>query len=354
MMVASLMERLDRSKIDPELVTLESPGPIAERLRQSGCDVRSLGGSGLGISFLRLGRILRQERFDIVVAYGFKATTVVRCLVRVLSPNARFVNGVQGLHVTDLEDISGLKSRVLLTVERLGSPLVDAYDVNSLGAVELLSKHGVDPTRLHYIPNGLEVDEWPAGKRSEASNGPPVILCVARFAPIKRQNDLIDAAALLSGKGFRFRLAFVGDGPTLPDAREQAERLGLGEHVVIFHGEASQDRVAALAAEADIFCLPSLWEGMSGAVMEAMAAGLPVVGTRVNGIADLVEEGTTGLLVPPRDPHRLADALAALLTDPERRTTWGAAGRACIRDQFGLEKMVSDKQRLYLSLASDG
>jgi L-malate glycosyltransferase len=353
MMVATLVERIDRSKVDPAVVTLEPPGPIAERLSRSASPVRSLGGRGIWIAFLRLAPILRRERFDVVNAYGFKATTVVRCMVRLLSPGTRFVNGVRGLHVTELEDVGGLKSRVLLTIERVGSPLVDAYDVNSRGAVELLSKHGVDPTRLHYIPNGLEVDKWPAGNRDAPSSNPPVILCVARFVPLKRQTDLIDAAAVLGDAGYRFRLVFVGDGPSLLDAREHAERLGLVEPVVKFHGAESQERVATLAARSDIFCLPSLWEGMAGAVMEAMAAGLPVVGTRVNGIADLVQEGTTGLLVPPRDPQRLADALATLLRDPELRTTWGAAGRARIRDNFGVERMVSEKQTLFLSLASD-
>lgn len=354
MMVATLVERLDRSKINPAVVTLEPPGPIAERLGRSGSHVRSLGGSGIAIAFLRLARILRRERFDVVNAYGFKATTVVRCMVRLLSPGTRFVTGVRGLHVAGVEDVGGLKSRVLLTIERLGSPLVDAYDVNSRGAIELLSKHGVDPTRLHYIPNGLEVDEWSAERRGGASTGPPVILCVARFVPLKRQTDLVDAAAVLAHAGLTFRLVFVGDGPGLPDAMEHAETLGLEEPVVTFHGQASHDQVTTLAASSDIFCLPSLWEGMAGAVMEAMAAGLPVVGTRVNGIADLVQDGTTGLLVPPRDPQRLADALAGLLTDPDRRAKWGAAGRARIRDHFGVERMVSDKQSLFLSLVSDG
>lgn len=352
MMVATLVERLDRSVVEPAVVTLEPPGPIAERLGSSACTVRSLGGSGLGMAFLRLARILRRERFEVVNAYGFKSTAIVRCLVRALSPGTQFVSGVRGLHVAELEEIDGAKSRLLLLLERLSSGLVDAYDANSLGAIELLARQGIDRTRLHYIPNGIDVRRWPAASANGATNQTPTIVCVARFVPRKRHIDLIEAAAHLVRVGVSFRLIMVGTGPMLDRSREQCCRLGLGEPMVRFAGLATPEEVSGFLARAHVFCLPSLWEGMAGGVMEAMSSGLPVVGTEVNGISDLVRHGYTGLLVPPRRPDRLADALATLLRDRPRMEAMGRAGRARIVEQFEVDRMVRAKQELFTSVAA--
>jgi len=352
MMVATLVERLDRSAVVPTVVTLDAPGPISARLEQSGLSVRSLGSRGLPVAFARLGLILNRERFDVVNAYGFKSTAVVRGLVRVLSPGTRFVSGVRGLHVAELEDIDGLKSRALLALERAGSPLVHAYDANSRGALELLARTGVDRRRLHYIPNGIDVERWPDVNSNGRRPGPPVIMSVARFVPIKRHVDLIDATDRLAKAGLDFRLLMVGGGPTLAQTVETARRLGLTEEIAAFPGSVGPDQVRELTAESHIFCLASLWEGMAGSVMEAMASGLPVVGTRVNGIADLVEDGRTGVLVPPRRPDLLAEALASLVNDPTRAAELGAAGRQRIRKEFDVERMVGDKARLFLNLAA--
>ncbi len=353
-MVATLVERLDRRVVEPSVVTLEPPGPVADRLLSTGVSFRSLGGSGLLVAFGRLGRILRRERFDVVNAYGFKATAVVRCLVRALAPRTRFVNGVRGLHVAGIEEIDGMKSKAVLGLERLGAGLVDAYDANSRGAVELLARAGIDRARLHYIANGIDVDSWPVASPGGTTDSAPIILCVARFTPLKRHRDLLEAVARLARSGLEFRLVMVGGGPTLAQSRELAARLGLQAPQVTFRGPASPAEVRDLVAGAHIFCLPSLWEGMAGGVMEAMAGGLPVVGTDVNGIADLVERGRTGLLVAPGDPLRLSQALAELLEDPGRRADWGAAGRARIRAHFGVDRMVAAKERLFVSLGQTG
>lgn len=354
MMVATLVERVDRELIEPLVVTLEPPGPVAERLAGAGVSFRSLGGSGLAVAFTRLGRILRRERFEVVNAYGFKSTAVVRFLVRTLAPRTRFVSGVRGLHVAELEDIDGAKSKTLLRLERLGASLVDAYDANSRGAVELLARTGIDRARLHYIANGIDVESWPAARPGEVAGSPPTILCVARFVPRKRHADLLQAVARLASSGVSFRLLMVGGGPTFSESRALADRLGLHAPQVTFHGPASPDEVRDLVADAHIFCLASLWEGMAGAVMEAMASGLPVVGTDVNGIADLVEPGRTGLLVPPGNPVALSQALGDLLEDSTKRASWGAAGRTRIRDQFGVDQMVAAKERLFVSLGQTG
>ena len=126
--------------------------------------------------------------------------------------------------------------------------------------------------------------------------------------------------------------------------------LGLEDRVTL-HGTLSPPEVAQLLADADIACMPSSQEGMPGAVMEAMASGLPVVGTRVNGIAELVRDGETGLLVAAQDPAALAGALAVLVTDSPLRQRMGVAGRRRIVDELSLEQMVEATTQLYLELA---
>ncbi len=350
-MVATLVERAEPAAVDMDVVTLDARGPIAERLARAGVRVRCLGGSGLALAFARLARILARERYDVVNAYGFKSTAVARGLTKLLSPGTAFVSGVRGLHVSELEHLDGPKSRVVLRLERLGSPLVDVYDANSKGALELLAAQGVPRAKLHYIPNGIDADAWT--READRPAAVPTVLCIARFVARKRHGDLVRAAAELHRGGVAFRLVLAGDGPLLEPTRALVAELGL-EGQVDLPGRAERDAVRRLLAEADVFCLPSLWEGMAGSVMEAMAASLPVVGTDVNGIADLVVDGVTGRLVAPESPAAIAAALAELLVSSELRERFGQAGRRRIIEEFSVEEMVRAKQDLYRLVARAG
>jgi glycosyltransferase involved in cell wall biosynthesis len=349
-MVATMVERIDRRRVLPTVVTLDRPGPIAHRLAGRGIPVRSLGAYGLAAAFTRLAGILRREPFDVVNAYGFKSTFVTRFLVRALARRSVFVSGVRGLHMSELERLDSPKARLVLRLERLTSRLVDVYDANSTGAVELLAKIGIDRRRLCYIPNGVDVERWtPDSARRRGRM--PVALCVARFVPRKRHQDLLCAVAKLRDRGVRLPLELIGDGPTFPDMRRLVRELRLGE-LVRFAGARDPEQVREAMRGADVFCLASLWEGMAGSVMEAMACGLPVVGTQVNGIADLVEHGSTGYLVPPERPDLLAAALERLIREPGEAVILGTAGRRRICEEFSVERMVTAKEELYVEVVA--
>jgi glycosyltransferase involved in cell wall biosynthesis len=349
-MVATVVERIDRGQVAPAVVTLDRPGPVAFRLAAQGVPVRSLGDDGLLRAFARLAGILRRESYDVVNAYGFKSTLVARFLVKALAPRSVFVSGVRGLHVSELERLDSAKARLVLRLERLASGLVDVYDANSKGALELLAEAGIDRRRLRYIPNGLDVERWTPNsyRRTESV---PVVLCVARFVLRKRHQDLLRAVAILRNRGVPLRLELIGDGPTLPDMKRLVGELELQE-IVRFAGARNSDQVRDAMRGADIFCLSSRWEGMAGSVMEAMACGLPVVGSDVNGIAELVEHGRTGYVVPPGRPDLLAAALERLAAEPVEAATLGTAGRERIRTEFGVESMVAAKERLFVELAA--
>ena len=350
-MLATLVERMDARQVRSAVAILGAPGPIARRLREGNVPVRSLGDRGKLQAYRRLGALIRHGRFDVVNAYGFKATALARVFVALLSPGTRFVNGVRGLHITEAEDLDSLKARFALAVERAGSRLVTVYDANSTGALDLLAAAGIDRSRMRYIPNGLDLDEWPYEGRPIDGSRPPVVLCVARFVARKRHQDLLEAAAGLAREGHAFRLVLAGDGPTLPSMRALAEQLGLGD-VVTFLGSVDRPTVREQMRAADVFVLLSAWEGMPGTVMEAMACGLPVIGTRVNGTADLIEHEASGLHVEPGDATAARSALRRLLLDADLRRAMGARGRQIIESEFTLDRMVGAKQDLYRSLAA--
>ncbi len=351
LMTATLVERLDRRRVDCRLVTLAPPGPIARRMERSGSEMRSLGNRGLFVAFVRLARILVSERYDVVNAYGIKSTTVTRLLVRVLSPGTRFVCGVREQSPSETARSRGPKLRLALLLERAGSPLVDIYDANSRAALEVLASVGIERAKFRFIPNGIDASAWPP--RQAGRPRPPVILCVARFVPRKRHLDVVAAAAQLAERGVEFRMVLAGYGPTHAEVGRavRARRL---DGTVTLPGQVEGEALRELYSQAELFCTASVSEGMSGSVMEAMASGVPVVGGDVSGVRELVEHGRTGLLVKPRSPAALADAMAAMLDDPDRAERFGAAGREKVVGEFGLERMVAEKERLYRALVGQG
>jgi glycosyltransferase involved in cell wall biosynthesis len=171
----------------------------------------------------------------------------------------------------------------------------------------------------------------------------PRTVMVGRLAPAKNPGSLLEAFRALTGGS----LIFVGSGPLRPRLEESVRRHGLGGRV-LFLGW--RDDVVAILRAADIFALPSRWEGLPFAVIEAMMAELPVVATGVGGVPELVDEGRTGLLVPTESPGALAQALRRVAEDPSLRRRMGQAGRARALARFTVERMVRETLEVYRSV----
>lgn len=173
---------------------------------------------------------------------------------------------------------------------------------------------GVDPARYDRL-------------KPMRDAAPATLLFVGRLAAVKGLPVLFDALAMLHARGVAARLILVGDGPERAQLERAVTDKGLGQ-AVAFAGHRSQEAVAESLAAADVFVLPSFAEGVPVVLMEALASRTAVVATRVAGVPELVEDGVSGLLTAPGDAAGLADALAALIADPERRRRMGEAGRA--------------------------
>ena len=206
--------------------------------------------------------------------------------------------------------------------------------------------------RIAVIPLGLdlapflEADRLRGEFRAELGlpAGAPLVGIVGRIFPIKNHRLFIDAAARVAATRGDARFVVVGDGSLRPEIEKRAIERGIGGRV-IFTGW--RQNLARICADLDLLVVSSDNEGTPVSAIEAMAAGRPVVATRVGGLVDLIEESRTGRLVPPRDPAALAQAIGSLLDDPAARAAMGEAARRSAGERFRAERLVADVERLY-------
>jgi L-malate glycosyltransferase len=209
---------------------------------------------------------------------------------------------------------------------------------------------GINSARVHTIYNGLNVQRF-ANTRNRSSGGQRVI-SVGNIRRVKGHDIFIRAAAIIAQRFPRATFSIAGEvlePQYFQELLMLVDSLGLADR---FQFEGGVTDLPSFLAEAEIFVLPSRSEGFSNALIEAMAASLPVVATRVGGNSEAVEDGVTGLLVPPEDPNALANALQKLLSDSERSRAMGEAGRSLAIRAFSNDRVVNQVADIYHSLLS--
>jgi phosphatidyl-myo-inositol dimannoside synthase len=246
-----------------------------------------------------------------------------------------FVVSLKGVIADELKNERGL-TRALLSIqarwERANARRADVVIAPSRYSAGVARReYGVAAEKIAVVPEPIELERWAAlfAAASRCPRAGPTVLCVARMYPRKRIGDLLEAAALLRHRIPGARVRIVGKGPEWEHVVRLHATLGLGETVALL-GDVSRERLAEEYVSADIFCLPSVQESLGIVFLEAMAAGLPVVACRAAAIPEVVEDGVTGLLAPPRDPAGLAAALEALVADPRRARGMGETGRRVV------------------------
>jgi len=201
-----------------------------------------------------------------------------------------------------------------------------------------------------FVQNGVDLETFGSAQPECPRGDRPRVLYVGLLTPRKGVVDLIDASRQLLEQGVDHELWIVGGTPDEGQVAEQAVRRSAHPGVV-FRGTRQPEEMPSVYAAADVFCLPSWWEAMPLSVLEAMAAGLPVVATDVGDVKEAVSDGSSGILVPPRSPDRLASALRELLLDAGRRADLGGQARRTALTHFSSRSAVDATDDLYHQLA---
>lgn len=308
--------------------------PVHELNRRAGNDIRFVA---------TLARLLRAERPHVLHTHGW-GTLVEGYVAARLSGVPRLVHGEHGTTTTGKTNLF-IQRAIWRRCDRVLS-------VSRTLADRMASETGFDRARITVIPNGLDVARFqPAYGVNVASvkqpDGAVTIGTVGRLVPVKDHTMLLQGLATLRDRGVGFRAVLVGDGPLRGELVERVAELRL-DAVVTFAGH--RPDVENCLHDMDLFVLTSKSEGLSNTIMEAMAAGLPVVATAVGGNPELVEHGVTGVLVPPGDSSALTDALESLATDSSRRRSMGAAGGVRVRVSYDLTRMLNAYEALYSEL----
>ena len=237
-----------------------------------------------------------------------------------------------------------------LTLAELVGAARFVVTVSDFGAAQLRERFPAAAAKIVRVYNGIDVEAFPVAR--PAANGARIV-AVGRYIEKKGFDDLVAACALLAGRGVEFECRIVGEGPLEAELQAAIDRAGLRERVILT-GLKPLAEVAALLKTARVFALPCVVEADGGmdnlptVIAEAMAAGLPVVSTALAGVPEMVVDGQTGLLVPPRSPERLAGALARMLAEPVTAEAFGQEGRRRARKRFAAKNTARELKGLLL------
>jgi sugar transferase (PEP-CTERM/EpsH1 system associated) len=296
-------------------------------------------------TYLRLWRLLRSLKPTVVHTRnaGVIDCQAVACLAGVPVR----IHGWHGWDVDDLHGTSPRRRRLRQACDRF---IHRHIAVSRQLADWLQQADGVSPDRVTHICNGVDIERFAPALKAP---GPFVIGTVARLQAVKDQQTLLRAVALLMAGHPQLRdtlrLRLVGDGPERRALEALVLELGIGD-VTAMPG--FSDDVPAVLRSFDVFALPSLNEGISNTILEAMACGVPVIATNVGGNPELVLDGVTGSLIPVGDPATLSARLSQYATDPALLQAHGAAARHRVEQQFSIPTMLANYAELYRDMTS--
>jgi glycosyltransferase involved in cell wall biosynthesis len=351
MYLLQLAQALDRRRFELVVVAPED-GVLVSRLQRLGVEtsVVALGGRlGSPKPLRELVGCLRAWRPRIVQSHGARTNVYCRLACRITG-GARHVSTVHN----SLYDypVSAARRAVYVLTDRATARLsaVIVCVAQSL-ARDLIERSRVPAGRVCVIPNGVDLARFDPvtadGLRLRGALGlgeGPVVGIVGRMTPQKSHTDFIAAFELVRKRHSRARALVVGDGPLRAEIEAAARTHGVSD-ACVFAGV--RDDIPECLASMSAVALSSHSEGFPFTALEALAMARPLAATAVNGVTEIVESGQNGLLVPPRRPDLLGDALASLLDDPVRAATLGRAGRKTVASRYSLAHMIDRLTSLY-------
>ncbi|NOZ62199.1 MAG: glycosyltransferase family 4 protein [Calditrichaeota bacterium] len=352
-----ILLRLDRQKFDL-LVICQNEGELTENLKKNNIDYfcipalkREIHPLYDVVAFFKLVRILKKEGVQIIHTHSSKPGMLGRFAASVAGVKVR-IHTVQGFAFHEFSDRQ--KVFLLSLAERLAGLVSDKIIfVNNKDYLFARENKLAAEQKLVQIPNGIELNGSVELKNIRKELGfedsVKLVGSVGRLWKQKAPQYFILAIPEVIEKHPQARFVLTGDGPLERELRELAAKLGVEKYVRFLGWRKDAKRVLA---EYDVFVQTSLWEGLSLSIMEAMAAAKPVVASDIKGNNELVVDGKTGFLVPPKQPKDLADKINFLLDQPALRKKMGAAGRLRMEKNFAIEQVADKIENLYLTLIS--
>jgi glycosyltransferase involved in cell wall biosynthesis len=348
LMTSRLITKMS-SEFHNSVCFLSEKGPIGEELESQGINVYYLPLKGLSfvIQLFRLYKLLFDNRFHIIHLYGLKANLVGRIIGKLAGIKV-IIGGLRSLY-----PFVRAPKKLAFLLDRLTFNLSQGYVSNSKMAIEFLVANGYNRKKFWLIYNGINIEEFNSSLKKDIIKqnyklplNKPIITCIANLHQVKGHNNLIKALYIVKKMDKSFVALFIGEGELKTDLCNSVKKLNLDDDI-LFLGRRSPKEIVDLLAVTDIFVLSSLREGLPTSIIEAMAAGCPVVATRVGGVTELVVDGVTGFLVNSSDTDEIASKLILLLNNPELRAKMGTEGRLRATNKFSLPRMVSEYESLY-------
>lgn len=343
MIFSHLAASLDRSRFR-SIVCLFRPGWLKDRCEELGIATHVVRINGMfDWRWVRdCLKLIRRENVALIHTHEFTANTYGTLVARLAGiPSVATVHG-KSYYAEQLK-----RRLAYRLVSRVAHMIAVSHDLKRY----LVRSVGIQGNRVSVIYNGIKVEDHPAPivvtdcrRELELGQNEQVVGMVGSLYPVKGHEYLLESIPHVVRQCPRTTFLIIGRGELEVSLKEKVKRLGLERHVRFL---GLRRDVAKLLALMDIFVLPSLSEGLSIALLEAMAAGLPVVATNVGGNPELVVDGTTGYLVPPQKPEELAARLISLLSNKAHAQQLGQNGRKRVYEYFSLQHMITQYQELY-------
>ncbi len=340
--LVQIVTRLNRRRWSPHVFCLSSEGVLVAALREAGVPVTCFGARrwwNVGVVF-RLARHLKRFKPAILQTFLYHANLIGRCAGRI----AHVPHIVSGIRVAER------RSRYRLWLDRITQRWVDKHVCVSRGVAEFSIQVGkLDANKVTVIPNGVDFARFANAKPADLSEfAIPVnhktVLCVGRLDPQKGTMILLEAFTQFARERGDVHVLFVGSGPLEDDLRAFVTTQALQEKV---HLAGQRDDVPQIMRASDCLVLASLWEGMPNVVLEAMAAGLPIICTAVEGTAELLRHGDNALLVPVGDAAALRQALENLFDDPGLGTALSKKSQHKVNKWLTWDSVADDYASFY-------
>lgn len=345
-LAATISASLPRDRFSASVCGLfGGEGPLAAELRRRNVPhfYQEAEKKGKPSLFADLFRLFRRERVDIVQVHG--AYGLMHGIVPATLAGVKVV-------YTEHAKQSILRVRSIgLAARHLPRCVAKTVCVSEDLRVFFRDTLGVADKRLRVVYNGIDADRFRADREPfTAGSGEVVIGCVARLTEAKDHDNLLTAFAAARRAHANLRLMIVGDGELRSAVEKRIAALGIAGHVDMLGG---RDDVPQLLARMDVFVLSSKREGFPVAILEAMAAGRPVVATDVGGVTEVVSSGSDGIVVPPEDAGALADALVGLVNDPAAARRMGQRGMERVRSSFDARVVIRQYADLFTSVVGN-